>query len=156
MRGLAAISLMFLAASSAAAASATVEAKPATAEVLRGFGLFGMWAVDCTRDAAPDNPHVSDLMVRPGLVLERHDLGPDSAKNIYRIIAAERLSATRLSLRVIFQPGGEREERQHLELVVRDGTRRTMFNEPEGGPVLVKDGVAVGFGVQTPLLRKCE
>ena len=31
-----------------------------------------------------------------------------------------------------------------------------MFNQPEGGAVRVKDGIAIGHGVKTPLLRKCD
>ena len=124
--------------------------------VFHEFNLFGTWAVDCMRPAALDNPHVTDMMVSPGVVLERHDLGPDSEINHYSILAAERLSKTRLDLRVIFRPGKEGEERQHIEVVVSNGLRRTVFNQPEGEPVRVRDGKVVGFGLKTPLLRKCE
>ena len=30
-----------------------------------------------------------------------------------------------------------------------------MFNQPEGGAVRVKDGIALPFHVKTPLLKKC-
>lgn len=157
MRVGAAIVLGLLTASPAAAQPASNKTAGQDVEaVLNQFGLFGTWAVDCARPAALNNPHVTDVMVSPGVVLERHDLGPDSAINHYSVMAAERLSKTRLAMRVIFQPGREGEQRQRLEVVVRDGTRRTMFNQPEGGPVRVKDGVAVGYGMKTPLLRKCE
>jgi ribosomal protein S28E/S33 len=89
-------------------------------------------------------------------VLERHDLGADRVINRYSVLSAARLSKTQVSLQVIFRPGGEGEERQRLVLVVRDGTRRTMFNQVDDGPVRVKDGVALKFGLRTPLLRKCE
>jgi hypothetical protein len=151
----AAIALMLVAAPPAAAASTGAEA-PSTAEVFRAFGLFGNWAVDCARPAAPDNPHVSDAMPSPGVVIERHDLGPANVVNRYSVVSAEPLSKTQVSLQVIFRPGGEGQERQRLVLVVRDGTRRTMFNQVADGPVRVKDGVAVKFGLRTPLLRKCE
>ena len=98
--------------------------------MFRQFGLLGTWAVDCARPAALDNPHVSDVLVSPGEVMERHDLGPDSEVNQYSILAAERLSKTRVGLRVIFRPGQEGEQRQRLEMAVRDGTRRTLFNQP--------------------------
>ena len=52
--------------------------------------------------------------------------------------------ASSLSVEVIFQPGTEAEERQKLVFLVRDGTRRTMFNQPDGGAVRVKDGIALG------------
>jgi hypothetical protein len=158
MRQAAAIGLMILVVLPVAArATADMSAaKPTAAELFHEFGLLGTWAVDCRRPAAPDNPHVSDVAPSPDLVLERQDLGAGNAVNRYRVLAVKRLSATRLQLQVIFEPGSEGAERQRLVLVVRDGTRRTMFNQPEDGPVRVKDGVVLAFGVKTPLLRKCE
>jgi hypothetical protein len=114
---------------------------PSTEAVFRQFGLFGNWAVDCARPAAPDNLHVSDTMPSPGVVLERHDLGADRAVNRYRILSATRLSKTQVSLLVLLQPGNGGEERQRLVMMVRDGTRRTLFNRSVDGPVRVKDGV---------------
>ena len=123
--------------------------------IFRQFELFGTWAVDCTRPPAPANPHVSVSTIGAGLVIETHDLGPGNMQNRYSVLAAERLSDSSLALFVIFQPGTEFEERQRLELVVRSGTRRTTFNQPEGEPVRVRDGVAVAVGIRTPVLRKC-
>jgi hypothetical protein len=68
----------------------------------------------------------------------------------------EKLSDTRIAVQVIFQPGKEAEERQRLVLTVRDGTRRTLFTQPQDGPVRVREGVVAAYGVPTPLLRKCE
>ena len=120
------------------------------------FDLFGHWAVDCSQPAAPANPHVSITMPSEGVVLEEHDLGTDSDRNFYSVQAAARVSQTRLSVEVIFQPGGQGSERQKLMFVVRKGTRRTMFNQPEGGEVRVKDGVVLAAGIKTPVLRKCD
>jgi hypothetical protein len=139
------------------AAAISVPAEAATTEELfNSLGLFGSWAVDCKRDAGPDNAHVSVMMPAPGLILEDHDLGGDNAVNRYSILSAEKLSDTLIAVQVIFQPGKETEERQRLVLAVRDGTRRTLFTQPQDGPVRVKDGVVAAYGVQTPLLRKCE
>ena len=57
---------------------------------------------------------------------------------------------------MIFQPGAENQEREKLVFQVRDGTRRTMFNQPEGKEVLVKGGIALARGNKTPMLKKCE
>ena len=57
---------------------------------------------------------------------------------------------------VIFQPGAQGEERQKLVFLIRNGTRRTMFNQPDGGAVRVKDGIALAHGIKTPVLKKCE
>src|SRR4051794_36597661 len=139
-----------------AAISARAEAALMIEELFNSFGLFGTWAVDCKREAAFDNPHVSVTMPGPGLILEDHDLGGDNVVNRYNILSAEKLPDTRIAVQVIFQPGKETEERQRLVLAVRDGTRRTLFTQPQGGPVRVKDGVVAAYGVTTPLLRKCE
>ncbi len=125
-------------------------------ELFQQFGLFGTWATDCDKPATPANPRVSITMPSAGLVLEDHNLGPDFAVNRYSVVSAERLSATSLSVDVIFQPGTEVEERQKLVFSVRDNTRRTIFNQTTGGAVRVKDGIALARGSKTPLLRKCE
>ena len=150
MRFAAVFVLSFLTAATVAAESPTVE------ELFREFGLFGMWASDCKQPATPANPHVSIFMPSPGLVLEDHDIGAEFARNRYSVLSAERVSETRLSVDIIFQPGKPDEERQKLVFEIRDGTRRTMFNQPDGGPVRVKDGIALARGSKTPMLMKCE
>jgi hypothetical protein len=125
-------------------------------ELFQQFGLFGTWASDCGRPATPSNPRVSITTPSAGLVLEDHNLGPDFSVNRYSVLSAERVSASSISVLVIFQPGTEAEERQKLVFSVRDNTRRTMFNEGDGGTVRVKDGIALARGSRTPLLRKCE
>lgn len=125
-------------------------------ELFQQFGLFGTWAADCSQPATPTNPRVSIITPSAGLVLEDHNLGPDFAINRYSILSAEMVSANSLSVDVIFQPGTEVEERQKLVFAVRDNTRRTIFNQTDGGAVRVKDGIALARGSKTPLLRKCE
>jgi hypothetical protein len=135
--------------------SAAARAAPVD-DVFRAFDLFGSWASDCGKPASPANPHVSITLLSPGLVLESHDLGPDYTVNRYSILSAERLSADEIAVEVMFQPGGEGEEREKLVFRVRKGTRRTLFNQPDGGAVLVKDGIALANGSKTPVLNKCE
>lgn len=125
-------------------------------EVFQQFGLFGTWAADCSRPATPSNPYVSITTPSAGLVLEDHNLGPDFSVNRYSVLSAEKVTASSISVEVIFQPGTEVEERQKLVFSVRDNTRRTMFNQADGGTVRVKDGIALARGSKTPLLRKCE
>jgi len=125
-------------------------------DVFRDFDMFGTWAVDCAAPASGSNPHVVDVMQSPGVVTESHDLGPDFAGNRYSVVSAERMSREQMAIEVIFQPGAENEQRQKLILLIRKNTRRTMFNQPEGGEVRVKDGIAVGRGLRTAVLRKCE
>ncbi len=140
--------LVFVAATSAAAAPVDT--------LFQEFGLFGTWAPDCKQPATPANPHVSITIPSPGLVREEHDLGPNYTVNHYSMLSAERLSADELSVEVIFQPGTETEEHQKLVFQVRKDTRRTMFNQPQDGPVRVKDGIVLARGAKTPVLNKCE
>jgi len=136
--------------------AAPIVPKASVEALFHEFGLFGRWAVDCGAPASAANPHVEDEAPGAGVVVEMHDLGPGNIKNRYSVLSAERLGADRIGLRVIFLPGTDFEERQRLEVVVRGDTRRTMFNQPDGEPPRVKDGVALGMGLKTPLLRRCE
>ncbi len=153
---LAAVLLLCLAAAGRAAAAPTAGEGPPPEVLFQEFGLFGTWASDCAAQPSPANPHITISQPAPGVILEDNDLGPNNVVNRYSVLAAEKLSATRLSLQVIFQPGREGEERQTLVWAVRGGTLRTLFNQPQGGPVRVKDGMAVNFGIATPVLRKCR
>jgi hypothetical protein len=141
---------------SSAAVLPAAAASPPPEQLFAQFGLFGTWARDCAAQPSPDNPHVVISQPAPGVILEDNDIGPENIVNRYSVLAAKKLSATQLSLQVIFQPGADDEERQTLIWAVKDGTLRTMFNQPQGGPVRVKNGVAVGFDVETPVLRKCK
>jgi hypothetical protein len=125
-------------------------------DTYRRLGLLGNWAADCDLPATPANPHVTIVSPSSGLITEAHDAGPDFAINRYSVLSAKRLSATRLSVAVIFNPGAPGEERQKLTLQVGKNIRRTLFNRVDGGERRVKNGVALSDGTRTPLLRKCE
>jgi hypothetical protein len=123
-------------------------------EVFAHYGLFGDWAIDCAAKASPSNPHVS-VKQETGGIVETHNLGPDYAVNSYRVTEAKGLSPTRVSVGVSFQAADQTAQPQQLVFSVRGDTRRTLFTKVEGGPVRVKNGVAVGFGIKTPRLKKC-
>lgn len=125
-------------------------------ELFKQLDLFGAWASDCTRGPSPANPHVSITAPSEGLVVEMHDIGPGYAANQYSVLSAQPMSGDRLQVEMLFQPGTQIEERQTLVFLVRDGTRRTLFNQPQGGEPRVKDGVVVGRSIKTPTLRKCK
>jgi hypothetical protein len=150
MRIAAILALMISLATSAAAQHSSVT------ELFKQFGLFGRWAADCGEPARPNNPHVSIVTLGNDLIQEEQDIGADFAVNHYRVLSVKRISATRLSVEVIFQAGGEVEQRQTLEFLVRNGTRRTVFNRPEGEAVRVRNGIALATGTRTPALNKCE
>ncbi|MEJ2435083.1 MAG: hypothetical protein P8Y53_18710 [Pseudolabrys sp.] len=135
-------------------AGATVA--PPSEQVFQELGLFGTWASDCSAKPAPDNPYVKISQPAPGFILEDNDLGPDIEVNRYSVLSAHKLSGGKVAVQVIFQPGKENEQRQTLIWAVHDGTLRTLFNQPKDGPVRVKNGVAVGYGIATPVLKKCK
>lgn len=125
-------------------------------DLFQQFGLYGDWAVDCSHAATRENSRIKVVKSNDGLVSEDSDQGPDYEHNHYTDVSAERLSDTQLSVQVIFEPGTRSEQRQTLIYLVHDGTWRTMFNQPQGGAVLVKDGIMVGSGNPTPVLNKCN
>jgi hypothetical protein len=155
MRIAAFVVALLVSGSACLASSLPAAAGPSVEDLFREFDLLGNWAINCELPAAPTNPHVRILISNPGLVQEEHDLGDEFAINRYSILAASRLSPERLSIEVNFRPSDGDEQRQKLILLIRKATRRTMFNQPEGGEVRVKDGVALAHGVKTPVLRKC-
>jgi hypothetical protein len=130
--------------------------KPSTDQLFREFDLFGTWATICEFPPSPSNPHVVVTEPNPGTIIEDHNLGSDYQVNRYRVLSAEKLSDTRLGVTVLFNPGGNDQERQKLIVVVRDKTRRTVFNQVDRGPVRVREGVALPEGMTTPLLHKCK
>jgi hypothetical protein len=138
------------------AMSAAASSDEGPARLFEQFGLFGQWAGNCGAAASSANPHVDVSEPAPGVILEEHHLGDDYAVNRYSVLGAEKLSDTELSVVVVFNPGAADEERQRLIFAVHDGTRRTMFNQADDGPALVKDGIALKRGTKTPLLHKCN
>lgn len=148
MRRAGAIVILVLLAHAAMAGSAN--------ELFGQFDLYGTWAVQCDQPASPMNPHVTIAAVSAGVLTENHDTGPSFQVNSYLIATAERLDAHRLSVHAVFRPGRAEEERQTIVWQIEDATRRTMFNQSDGGKIWVKDGVALSNGANTPLLKKCK
>ncbi len=124
--------------------------------VFTEMGLFGHWALDCAGPPSLANPHVRIATPEPGEVEEVHEHGLEFSANRYRILSAERVGEDRLQITAIFQPGTDTSQLQTLAFQVGRGTRRTLFNQPDGAAVRVRDGVVVANGRRTPLLKKCD
>jgi hypothetical protein len=148
--GLAALALMAAIIMPAVARAESVD------ELFHAFWLFGTWAPDCKSAASPKNPRVRITMSDKGQLLEDHDLGSGVAVNHYRMLSAKLLSDETISVDAIFQPGQAAEEHDHLMFRIYGGTRRTMFNQLDGGEVRVKDGIVLSNESKTPLLHKCD
>lgn len=150
------VAVVFLVLATAISAKAATGEGPTPEQLFQQFGLFGTWASACDVPASPANPHVEITEPSPGVIIEAHQLGRDYAVNRYSVLAAEKLSDNRLSVEVLFNPGGADEERQKLIFAINDQTRRTIFNQVNHGPIRVKEGRTLPRGVATPLLRKCK
>jgi hypothetical protein len=147
MRGAAVILFLILAASAGAAE---------TAEALFSqFDLYGNWAVRCDQPASPMNPHVTIAAISAGVLTEEQNTGPDFQLNTYLIATAEKVDPTSLRVHVLFRAGTGDQVGQTIIWRVANKTRRTLFNQLDGGKVLVRDGVVVTTGSHTPLLHKC-
>lgn len=147
MRGAVAILLLILVASVAAADTAE--------ELFTQFDLFGSWAVRCDQPASPMNPHVTIAAISSGVLTEEQNTGPDFQLNSYLIATAEKVDPTSLSVHALFRAGTGDQVGQKIVWRIASKTRRTLFNQLDGGRVLVKDGVVVSTGGSTPLLHKC-
>lgn len=150
---LCAASVLLLMLSSTAAATQN----PSVTKLFDEFGLFGTWATDCNRAPAVDNPYAT--VIRPtgtGPVIEKDDAGPSAYVNRYTIVSAKRLTADTLSVTTVYRVGKQEKQVQDQIWFVRDGSWRTLFNQPKGETALVKDGNVVGSGIKTPILHRCD
>ena len=139
----------------AAVVMPAAEAAPVD-ELFQQFGLFGTWAPDCGQAGLAGQSACQHYDAERGTGAR----GPRSrlrfAVNRYSMLSAERLSDERLSVEAIFQPGNDAEDHEQLIFLVRGRTRRTIFNQPDGGAARVKDGIALPGGSKTPVLNKCD
>ena len=134
--------------------SAAAAAPAASTEALfKRFGLFGTWAVDCAA-ASPDNPHVNITTPSAGLILEDHD-SARTMPSIGTALSAEKLSGTQIAVQVIFQPGKDDEERQKLVWACT-APRCARCSTSRRGTGAGRRRRGGGYGVATPVLRKCE
>ena len=148
MRGVAAAVFLILTASAAAAETAE--------DLFSEFDLYGDWAVRCGEAASAMNPHVTIERISAGVLTEEHNTGPDYQLNSYLIATAEKISGSELSVHALFRAGAGDQVGQTIIWRIANKTRRTLFNQLDGGRVRVKDGVVVTTGGHTPLLHKCK
>jgi hypothetical protein len=133
----------------------TIKPRLSVAELYQSFGLFGIWAVDCNEPATPKNPHVVIVMPPTGPVYETHDLGNTYAKNRYNITAAKRVGDDRLWVQSVFEPGTREQTTSELIFRIRNNTRQTISNLPEGSAIRVQNGTKSNDGGPTAILYKC-
>ena len=77
------------------------------ASVVKEFGLFGSWAIDCRQPPSPTNAYADFSLTSRGAIELRDDFGPDFDDMIYRIVDAKRVGQFRLSLRQLLTTDGQ-------------------------------------------------
>jgi hypothetical protein len=137
----------------AAAAVAPASAQgQAVSGVLASFGFFGTWAMQCGAPPAPTNVVQTVTWTGREPVEFTATASPGSAGNHYRVVTAQMPSATTLIMQV--QLNGYSFENLTITKYGTDRIR-TMTNQTSQG-LLVRDGVVVASGRQTPWLQKCR
>ena len=120
--------------------------------VLEGFGFFGNWAINCDMPATVANPRRHAFLTRGGEIHFTENYGLRAQRNFYVVFDAKRIAPDRIGLRI--QLNGQ--AMQNLTMVKANGRLRTVANQRSDGLFLVKDGVVVGTGSETPWLSPCN
>jgi hypothetical protein len=123
------------------------------ANVLKGLGLTGHWAMDCSSPASPTNNWDTYSEQPSGNVERRIDLGPGYKENVYIISAAKNLGNNQVSMNVLFNGTTDEE----IVVSVIGGKEHTISTKLlQDGTYLVQNGVIPRSGVATPTLSRCN
>jgi hypothetical protein len=122
-------------------------------ETLRGLGLTGTWAIDCSRPAGNGNIR-AEFRNDNGKITQVHDVG-GKHHNSYEIQEVTKIATDRLRVRARFH-NIQVSEINIFEWLLRDKRIRTMSNRKPDGEAFVVDGIIVAAKRETPWLTKCE
>jgi ATP-dependent protease ClpP protease subunit len=114
-----------------------------------GFGLYGSWAVDCRAPASPANSILSLTPIASGGVAYHLSMGgspPDFETPVrdLRVTDREIAFSVPVSGKV-----------QHVVLSKSGDRLRSMQSHSDDGRVVVKDGINLASGKETPSLERC-
>jgi hypothetical protein len=126
------------------------------AEAAQGFGLFGTWALDCSRSPGPANPYVNFALTPEGAVELRNSFGPDYDEMIYRIVDAKRVSHFRLAMREVLTTD-DRIVLDTVTLKAAGKIRNWSSHFADGSGSLVEDGfLPSDEGRETGWMTRCD
>jgi hypothetical protein len=124
--------------------------------VLKNFGFFGRWSPRCDQPPTPGNSIRTTSVTPNGTVRFSEHFGKGFTDNFYEVLAAERIAADQVSIRIRLN----RKDIQDLVMTMEDGRLRTMANRPLDGPnagrAIVKDGRVAASGSPTPWMSRCR
>lgn len=120
-------------------------------KVLDDFGFFGNWAPNCDSPATLTNSRRRAFATRGGEIHFTENFGHGKRHNTYVVFDAKRIAPDKVLLRIQFNG----KLMQDLTMVKENGRLRTITNQGSGGQYLVKDGVVISNGNETPWLSHC-
>lgn len=124
--------------------------------VVKEFGLFGIWAIDCSQPPSPENPYANFELTSEGAVEQRDSFGPDYDEMVYRIVEARRVGNFRLAMREVLTT----DDRIVLETVALKAAgriRNWSSRFADGSGTLVEDGLLPSAeGRETGWMTRCD
>jgi hypothetical protein len=121
------------------------------ADVTRGWGLLGSWAIDCAAAPSKARPHLIYDITADRRVVHRRDFG--TSKDEQEIISAEISADGVLSIRIHFP--AFKQTRENGIAKQPDGSIRSMYSRNEKNEYTVQNGRFIANGNPTTPLRKC-
>jgi hypothetical protein len=149
MRGFLAVSIQLLLLTTFANAQSA-------ASIVKQFGLFGVWALDCSRAPGPGNAYATVALTADGDIELRDDFGPDYDQMIYRVVDAKRVGAFRLTLRQVLTTD-DRIVLDTVTLRAAGRIRNWVSRFADGSSTLVEDGLMPSAdGRETGWMTRCD
>jgi hypothetical protein len=124
-------------------------ASPAT-EIFYRHGLFGSWAVDCSRPPSVANPHVAYRLAEGDRVERRVSVEPGRIVDLSTIDHAAEPSPTVLVIAWQTHQGGIINR-----ILLRDGRMKLLDSTRSSGEKLFVDGRGVRDRAETPWFGRC-
>jgi hypothetical protein len=124
-------------------------------DILREFGILGTWALNCREPASSDNAYSVYAAMDDGNARRTYYTTPDrrTSSSTYVIIAATRASSDQISYR---QEGTVFHDRMNIVMLKQGNRLQVRSSVRDPGVVLVKDGVFLGSGAESPWQAKCS
>lgn len=120
------------------------------ADAAAAWGLFGTWAVDCTRPASRQNGHLTFVRTNAGVVQLR-DFG--DLKDKHPVRAARVLPDG--GLEIVMDLKGFSTVRTIVFAKESDGKKRAVSNRDEKGSYTIENGKFIANGADTPWQYRC-